>query len=183
MAHVLELPSSEFLHECLHLDQNDWKLYWKARPVTHFKSENNMNSWNGRFSNRAAGKTDAKDYFAINLHGKTYLSHRVIFFMHYGFQPSCIDHIDGNPKNNNPHNLRSATPSQNLQNTKRPSNNTSGVKGVTWHKKCKKWQAFCAVGRKPNYLGLFDDIELAKEAVMAFRNKLHGNFANHGETK
>ena len=180
MSHAASLPSYEFLYECFHLDPNDWKLYWKARPVTHFKNERIMNLWNGKFANKAAGKTDGNGYLAVNVHGKTYRSHRVIFFMHYGFQPSCIDHIDGNPKNNNPSNLREATLSQNSHNQKLSKRNTSGVKGVTWNPRCNKWQAQCGTKGKTRYLGAFNDLSDAEKAVKAWRTKMHGDFANDG---
>ena len=44
------------------------------------------------------------------------------------------DHRDCNPLNNQRFNLRPATHSQNLMNRKIRSDNTSGFKGVSWHK-------------------------------------------------
>mgnify|MGYP000650107471 CR=1 FL=1 len=52
-----------------------------------------------------------------------------------------IDHKDRNPLNNRRFNLRLATPSQNIMNQKIGSNNTSGVKGVYWHKASRRWIA------------------------------------------
>ena len=91
----------------------------------------------------------------------------------------CIDHIDGCRTNNNVTNLRWATLRENQWNTKLRSNNTSGVKGVSWYKPTKKWVAQIRLNKKI-YLGLFDNIEDAKIAVEKAREKLHNIYANHG---
>jgi hypothetical protein len=39
-------------------------------------------------------------------------------------------------------------------------NNTSGLKGVSWNRRAKKWQAQIVFGRHIN-LGLFEDLRLA----------------------
>ncbi len=60
------------------------------------------------------------------------------------------------------------------------STNKSGFKGVCWHKKSKKWTSRCIVDGKNYHLGFFDNIEDAVKVVTDFRNKYHGEFANHG---
>lgn len=95
-----------------------------------------------------------------------------------------IDHMNGNGLDNRRANLRAATKSQNLSNTRISAANTSGVKGVCWHKGARRWTAQIGItvgGKRKNvYLGLFDDIASASDAVMAARETLHGDFANHG---
>lgn len=51
------------------------------------------------------------------------------------------DHIDRDYHNNQRSNLRIATKQQNNFNRSKASNNTSGYKGVSWHKCSKKWRA------------------------------------------
>jgi hypothetical protein len=72
-----------------------------------------------------------------------------------------IDHIDGNPYNNRFNNLRLATRHQNGCNQKKHSNNTSGFKGVCWHKVIKKWQAYITVEGQRVGLGYFGTKEEA----------------------
>lgn len=50
-----------------------------------------------------------------------------------------IDHIDGNKTNNHFLNLRWTSMSENAMNTKIRTDNSSGYKGVSFHKGCKKW--------------------------------------------
>lgn len=89
----------------------------------------------------------------------------------------CVDHIDGDGLNNRRSNLRLADKRQNAQNAKRPSNNTSGHKGVYWHKQRQKWAAYINAEGKMRYLGLFS---VFKDACEAYRNaarRYFGEFA------
>lgn len=90
-----------------------------------------------------------------------------------------VDHIDGDTFNNTRPNLRLATSAQNGQNRGKQPNNTSGYKGVTWHKATQKWLAKIRVNGKTIHLGVFNDIELANKACIAAREKYHGEFAKH----
>ena len=93
--------------------------------------------------------------------------------------PNEIDHIDCNPLNNNIENLRPATRSENIRNRRLHKNNKSGIKGVSWSKKNKKWLAQCVNDHKNHNLGLFNTIEEATIVVKLARNQLHGSFARH----
>ena len=55
-------------------------------------------------------------------------------------------------------------------------NNTSGVKGVSWSKQKQKWEAYIKFQGKQFHLGLFDDIEEAKEAREEAEIKTHKEF-------
>ena len=138
------------------------------------------------WSHDAVGKNGKKvgtlrpnGYKQIYLKGKTYLIHRIIFLMHYGYLPKCIDHIDGNPLNNKIENLRAVTLSQNQYNRKIAKHNTSGIKGVYWHKRSQKWMARCNLDKKCFYLGSYKNLDDAKDAVMNFRKIKHGEFARN----
>lgn len=91
-----------------------------------------------------------------------------------GFEP---DHIDCDGLNNRRSNLRLATHQQNLCNKGRQANNTSGHKGVSWHKLAQKWRAEIAVHGRHIYLGLFSDKESAAKAYADAATKHHGEFA------
>ena len=66
-----------------------------------------------------------------------------------------VDHKNGNTLDNQKHNLRVATPSQNAANSKLHSTNKSGYRGVSFDKKRNKWYASICVNGKTKNLGLF----------------------------
>ena len=74
------------------------------------------------------------------------------------------DHIDGNGLNNCKSNLRHVTTKQNGENQKMHSTNTSGFRGVTFHKRAKKWWAKTQVGGRLHSLGYYYTKEEAAEA-------------------
>lgn len=77
-----------------------------------------------------------------------------------------VDHINGNTLDNTSYNLRVCTQSENGQNRKDLNvNNTSGLRGVTFSAKHDKWAASVMVNRKRIHLGLFDDKQMAGQAV------------------
>lgn len=83
------------------------------------------------------------------------------------------DHKDQNGLNNRRDNLRPADKGQNSANVGRRADNTSGYKGVGWHRPSGKWSARIAVDGKRRHLGRFaDPIEAAKAydraALVAF---------------
>lgn len=83
-----------------------------------------------------------------------------------------VDHKDHDTLNNTDKNLRIVTNYQNSQNRKGPnSNNKSGIRGVHWHKKDKRWRVkVCVDGKNPITIS-FKTIEEAKRAAEDARNK------------
>jgi hypothetical protein len=88
-----------------------------------------------------------------------------------------VDHIDGNPLNNQNENLRLCTNAENCRNTKIYKNNTSGYKGVQSIGKQGKWFAIINCNRKQKYIGTFETKEEAAMAYNEYAKKLHGEFA------
>lgn len=91
-----------------------------------------------------------------------------------------VDHRDRNGLNCTRKNLRAATASQNKANQALQSNNTSGVKGVSWNKRDCKWQAKIVVNGKAKAVGTFNDLGLAEVAVQRARERAFGEYACHG---
>ena len=56
------------------------------------------------------------------------------------------------------------------------SNNTSGVRGVSWHKRIEKWQASIQFQGTKYHLGYYDDISKAKEIRKTAEIELHKDF-------
>ena len=75
-----------------------------------------------------------------------------------------IDHINRDRSDNRLSNLRIVTLSENQQNHKKRKDNTSGVSGVYWSKKDRKWHVRVWVDNEPKSIGYFRTIEEAKLA-------------------
>jgi|TARA_R110000764_G_scaffold153480_1_gene241401 hypothetical protein len=119
-------------------------------------------------------------YKILKVDGRQYREHRLVWIYVHGTLPKILDHIDGNKENNNINNLRRSTASQNAHNAKLNSNNTSGVKGVSWYKKHQKWRGQVKNNNKQVHVGYFEELKDAEAATCKLREKLHGKFTNHG---
>lgn len=159
-------------------DYRDGKLYWKEVPEEYFKTPRAMKNFNARFCGTRAGRVK-EGYRVVGLLGKSLKEHRVIYYMFTGEEPEYIDHMDGNPLNNRIENLRPATNQQNIANAKMRCDNTSGVKGVSWHKQKQKWRASVRFNGKSIHIGLFDNLQDAKRARELKALELFGNYIDH----
>lgn len=92
-----------------------------------------------------------------------------------------VDHIDNNPTNNNLTNLRWATSQENLRNSQIASNNTSGVKGVSWYNREQKWVSKIYINGVRFNLGYYNTIEEATIARQLKANEAFGSFTNSCE--
>ena len=132
---------------------------------------------------------DKYGYKRVNLYDKnrkifTKRTHRLVIeaFKENVENKLCVDHIDNNRENNNICNLRYATHQENTRNSKIRKNSTSGIKGITYHKASNKWQARITIDGLEIHLGLFGNIEDAKQARVNKVKQVFGEFANKCET-
>lgn len=157
-----------------------WKCGWSTRKIRNGKTV----VWsNMKLINLTQGKQAIVDeeayhdlskfkwmfisgYAARNMRfgdkRKTQYMHRVINKTPNNME---TDHVNGNTLDNRIENLRTCTHKQNMWNSKMQRNNTSGFKGVSFHKKTKKWQATLGVNGGLVYLGLFGK---QREAALAY---------------
>lgn len=131
--------------------------------------------WRGVAGKQRAGKragyTDKEGYVCLRLYGRHARAHRVVWMLVNGeWPPAMIDHINGNPADNRPENLRVATTAQNQHNRKASS--SCGFKGVTRHSS-GRYQVSC----KSRYVGIFATAEDAAKAYDAEALRLFGSFA------
>ncbi len=137
-------------------DMHEYLMQWKWH-ISH-------NGYAVRTSSRVFGKQ------------KRIPMHRAIMNPPDGM---LVDHINSNRKlDNRRENLRICTRAQNVCNTKLSKKNTSGFKGVNWHKRAKKWQAMVQKNNKNFFAGYFDDPEDAAHAYDEKARELHGEFAS-----
>lgn len=142
----------------------------RLKEVLHYAPETGVFTWKAQTSNRirvgdVAGCTTHYGYRSIRVDGSRHRAHRLAYLYVHGEHPDgMLDHHDQDKGNNRISNLRPATKSQNALNTGLQANNTSGHKGVVWHKRDGKWLARITINKKHHHLGLFANVE---EAVAA----------------
>lgn len=156
------LPSQKKLQELF--DYRDGQLYWKERINSSIDIS------------KPAGDIGTDGYRRIQIEGKRYRAHRLIWKYYYGKDPKeFIDHIDGNRTNNNIENLREATRQQNGFNRGPQKNNKLGIKGV--RKQKNKYRASIKINGKEKHLGMFFTIEEARLVREEAENKIFKEFS------
>lgn len=118
------------------------------------------------------GKKEKTGYMRMPINYDMFVIHRVIWKWHNGDEPKFIDHINGNRADNRIENLRACSRSENCQNAKISSNNTSGYHGVRWYdyessRVSAKWVWFFTLNGK-SYSGYCSSL---KSAVLAYCSK------------
>lgn len=159
-------------------------FYWLPRPVSMFAScvnpEVAAKRWNARHAGKRALNTDhGNGYLSGFIWRRKVYAHRAAWECMIGEKPDCIDHIDGNRRNNSWGNLRSVKKSENAKNSARPSHNTSGFVGVSKIKGCDKWEAYIGDRDGRKRLGRYNCITAAAMARKAAEKRL-GYHENHG---
>lgn len=146
----------------------------KAYAIVDDEDFDYLNQWKWKYSTGRASRTNKIDGYG--------LMHRLIMKAPTGMD---VDHINGNQLDNRKSNLRICTHQENRSNTARPVNNTSGYKGVYWHKQKAKWCTQITFMNKTYTLALFESpVEAAKEYDHVAK-QLFGDFArlNFGDNK
>jgi hypothetical protein len=131
---------------------------------------------------KRAGHLRQDGYITINKCGQKMLAHRVAYCLHYGQDPGnyFVDHIDGNPSNNDPSNLRLATHTENMRNVRRlRTNNKSGKHGVRFVtvNGVQYWKAEIFVASRAMHLGSYGTKEEAIAARQVAERFVYGDFA------
>lgn len=151
----------------------------RIEEVLGFDAENGVFTWKIyrggiRKVGDKAGSIDSKGYLQISIDGRTYLAHRLVWTITHGKWPDHhIDHIDRNPLNIVPSNLRACTHAQNHQNEGVRSDSSSGVTGVSFVKRSGKWLAYINVDGKRKRLGLHENFEDAVAARIKAKKEYH----------
>jgi len=121
-----------------------------------------------------AGCIGNRGYVQINISGRIYVAHRLVWLYVHGRWPvDEIDHKNGIRDDNRLKNLREATRAENQQNRSIISSNTSGYPGVDWNKRKMKWRARISINGQKKWLGYFDSPENAATAYQDAKHQIH----------
>jgi hypothetical protein len=155
MRQIKPLPPIDLLASWFEIKGSD--LVWKQSSIA-------------KLIGKRAGHRRPDGYIELYKGGHKMLAHRVVYALANNVDPGnhFVDHIDGNPSNNSPSNLRTATSSQNLQNCRRLSrHNKSGKRGVRFViiGGIEYWKAEFHVDGKLYSIGAY----ATKEAAIAAR--------------
>lgn len=165
MKHTNKLPTVEVLNKLFIYDEKNGLL--KRRE-----------SKGNKCAGSVVGVVSTHGHLSVEISGKSYGVHRIIWKMYYGDDPvSDIDHINHDPKDNSIENLRIATVSQNLANSKIYKCNKTGFKGVS-ETRSGKFRARIRVNSVLLYLGEYKTKFEASSEYRKAANKYFGDFAN-----
>jgi len=166
----------EYLKEILDYNETTGFFTWKERNRKYFKSDRAFNAWNSKMKGKRAGNKNTINYRTIRIQQENHLEHRLIFIYLYGSVDSDvhIDHINNIRDDNRIKNLRIATPEQNSKNLKVClSGNTSGLLGVSWSNRDKKFISQIKTKGKNILIGKYDNKHIAHQAYLTEKRKLH----------
>lgn len=166
MSSAKQLPPLEFLREQFQLNVDEGTLTRKKSVGQHK-------------AGTQAGTRTIEGYYQMGIGGKRHLVHRVVFYMSTGQDPQGfhVDHINGDPSDNRPENLRIATQVENLRHrATMVSSNRSGYRNVSWNTRWKGWQVSVTVNGK-RIQRRFQDIADAARCAAELRAKHFGKFA------
>lgn len=154
----------------------------RLRSVLAYNAKTGVFTWLKTRYNKRAGRMvgwlDTRGYLCLRVQRIRVRVHRLVWFYETGAWPAQeIDHRNGAKADNRIANLREASRFENMVNAPKRRDNTSGVRGVHWHRASKKWAACICAGGKHVHLGLFLEKGDAVFARAAAVKKYHKEFA------
>lgn len=121
------------------------------------------------------GYTQPQGYGQFSIKGQPILGHRFAYEREFGPLSDGVQviHTCNSLACVRPSHLQAVTRKQKMERrTGANANSKSGVRGVTWDKRAKKWRGSVKHNKKTHTAGNFVEIKDAEAAVIALRNEL-----------
>lgn len=173
-------PCPTILRQLLRYEPDTGKLFWLDRGISFFPNRRHYLTWRTRYCGKEAlCNISSAGYYRGNVFDRNILAHRAAWAIYYGEHPRAdIDHINGNPLDNRLANLRQATRSENMANSRSARGKTSKYLGVSFDKSRGKWAAELTTNYKKHRLGRFHSEVEAARAYDVAAMRLHGDYAH-----
>ncbi len=154
----------------------------EAREIWFYSPETGELVWKVSRCNRVrAGMVAGGECGSVTFNSKCMRKAIIAFGIYTGAWPESGEEIifrDKDTKNFKWDNLARGTWSKVAGSHRMYSNNTSGVRGVCWHKRSQKWRAEIHIQGKHLHLGRFETIEKAAAARHVAAREYFGEFCN-----
>lgn len=161
--------SVEFVRACFRYDHETGKMFWKVKGSGRSPHD---------VGDEAGGNNHATGYVRVQIFGRMFFAHRVIWAIVHGVWPGgMIDHVNGKRDDNRIENLRLASHAENMRNAKAHSDSASGFRGVSFMAAKRRWRARIKGPEGEIHLGLFLTKEDAAEAYDTAARQYFGEFA------
>jgi hypothetical protein len=132
---------------------------------------------NGLQAGSIVGTKSKNGYLRTLINRKSYQVHRLVWIMHYGYEPKILDHINCIPYDNRIENLREATLSQNNLNRRMHKRNITGYKGVSWIAPRQLYRASLHINGTKHVFGHY---KTAEEAYEVYCKEVHNRCGEFG---
>lgn len=151
----------------------------RLKELLRYDPETGVFTWVGKTNDRirigaVAGCVNSEGYWHVQIDGKKYKSHRLVWLYMTGAWPkNQTDHINGIRGDNRIENLREATNAENQQNRSARGHGKNGSIGVSWHKASGTWVASIGTRGRRKHIGCFKSIEDATLAYVNAKKNIH----------
>lgn len=165
MKRAIKLPPLEELDRILSYEPTTGDFRWKV----------SINSYRGKTVIGGLAGFRRSGYILIGIGGREYRAHRLAWFMHHGSPPEFdIDHKNGVKDDNRIGNLRDVRHRLNIENQRAArADGGTGLLGVSYHKRAKKFSAQIRYDGRKKHLGLFVTAREAHDAYLAAKRAHH----------
>lgn len=146
----------------------------RLKELLHYDPETGVFTWvvrKGKILPKAVagGASSYPGYRKIMVDYVAYSAHRLAFLYMEGYFPEQqVDHLNGVRDDNRWFNLRHVSGTCNQQNSKTPTNSSSGFSGVSWEQDRKNWRVQAYLHNKRVFLGRYPAVLDAALARLTF---------------